>query len=235
VPVHAGETPQAGPPATGAAAGRAAFLAERRAISVRRFDELHSPHYDEHWGGIGAGHAAFVTRLAGLVRPGGEVLDAACGTGKYWPMLLAAGLGVTGTDQSAGMLGRASSKHPQVPVRRIELQGLLAVTGLHDRFDGLICVDAMECVAPEHWPGVAAGLAAALRPGAPGYLTVERYPGPLPPAADPRQVPGEVIEDGSYHYYPTLPQVRQWLATAGFTTVDQAEASDYWHFLVARG
>src|SRR6266536_4160540 len=59
------------------------------------------------------------------------------------------------------------------------------------RFDGLLCVDALECVAPEHWPGVAAGLAATVRTGAPAYVTVELRTGPLPAATDPRQVPGE--------------------------------------------
>jgi hypothetical protein len=71
-------------------ADRRTFLTEWRRASVFRFDTLHSPHYDEHWGTISPSHEAFVTRLARLIRPGGEVLDAACGTGKYWPALLAA-------------------------------------------------------------------------------------------------------------------------------------------------
>jgi hypothetical protein len=66
-----------------------------------------------------------VARLAGLVRQGGTVLDAACGTGKYWPALLAAGLQVTGVDQSAGMLAQASRKHPvsASTCRRVHLNG----------------------------------------------------------------------------------------------------------------
>ncbi|HMD24804.1 MAG TPA: class I SAM-dependent methyltransferase, partial [Streptosporangiaceae bacterium] len=66
---------------------------------------------------ISPSHAAFVARLAGLVRQGGSVLDAACGTGKYWPALLAAGLQVTGVDQSAAMLAEARRRYPQVPSR----------------------------------------------------------------------------------------------------------------------
>jgi SAM-dependent methyltransferase len=88
-------------------ADRRAFIAERRQASAYRFDTLHSPRYDENWGAISPSHAAFVTRLTTLIRPGGDVLDAACGTGKYWPTLLAAGLRVTGADQSAGMLAQA--------------------------------------------------------------------------------------------------------------------------------
>ena len=45
-------------------ADRMAFLAERRALSVQRFDTVHSPHYDRHWGAISATHADFAARLA---------------------------------------------------------------------------------------------------------------------------------------------------------------------------
>jgi hypothetical protein len=84
--------------------GWLAFLAVRRALSVERFDTVHSPAYDEHWGEISPSHADFVPRLLRRTSPGGLVLDAACGTGKYWLVLLAAGMQVLGVDQSAGML-----------------------------------------------------------------------------------------------------------------------------------
>jgi SAM-dependent methyltransferase len=210
-------------------ADRQAFVAERRAASTHRFDTLHSPHCDEDWGVISPSHAAFVARLAGLVRQGGAVLDAACGTGKYWPALLAAGLQVTGVDQSAGMLAQARGKHPEVPSRVVALQDLAA---LPDRFDGLLCVDALECVAPEDWPEVAAGLARVLRPRASAYVTVELPAGPLPPPADPRQLPGEVVEGGGYHYYPPRAMVRGWLEAAGFAITEEADADSYWHLLL---
>ena len=213
---------------------RRAFVDERRAVSVQRFDIVHSPHYDARWGAVGSAHGDFVARMAGLVRAGGEVLDAACGTGKYWPALLAAGVRVTGIDQSAGMLAQASRKHPGVAVEVLALQDLQDAVDWHGRFDGLICVDAMECVAPEDWPCVAGGLAATLRAGAPAYVTVELCQGPLPPPADPRQVPGEVIEGGGYHYYPARQQVCQWLDAAGLAVSEQAEAGCYWHLLLTR-
>jgi SAM-dependent methyltransferase len=159
-------------------------VAERRAASAHRFDTTHSPRYDENWGAVSPSHAAFVARLAGLVRQGGAVLDAACGTGKYWPALLAAGLRITGVDQSAGMLAQARRKHPEVPSRVLALQDLAT---LPERFDGLLCADALEYVAPEDWPVVTAGFARALRERAPAYVTVELPDGPLPPPADPCQ------------------------------------------------
>ena len=54
------------------------------------------------------------------------------------------------------MLAQAHRKHPEVPSRVVALQDLAA---LPDRFDGLLCVDALECVAPEDWPVVTAGFA----------------------------------------------------------------------------
>ena len=169
---------------------------------------------------ISPSHAAFVARLAGLVRQGGAVLDAACGTGKYWPALLAAGLHVTGVDQSAGMLAQARRKYPQVPSRVLALQDLAE---LPDRFDGLLCVDALENVTPEDWPVVAAGLGTVLKDEAPAYVTVELPDGPLPPP-----------DGAGYHYYPPRDQVRHWLAAAGFAVTDEADADHYWHLLLAR-
>ena len=207
-------------------------MAERRAVTTHRFDTIHSPHYDEDWGRIYPSHAAFVARLAGLIRPDGAVLDAACGTGKYWPALLAAGLRVTGVDQSAGMLAQAHRKHPEVASRVLALQDL---AGLPDRFDGLLCVDALENVAPEDWPAVAAGFARVLRPHAPAYVTVELRDEPLPPPLDPRQLPGEeLLASGGYHYYPPRPFVRDRLTSAGFTITDEADADFYWHLLLTR-
>ncbi|HEV2259864.1 MAG TPA: class I SAM-dependent methyltransferase [Streptosporangiaceae bacterium] len=162
---------------------------------------------------ISPSHAAFVARLAGLVRQGGTVLDAACGTGKYWPALLAAGLRVTGVDVSAEMLAQARRTHPQVPCRVLALQDLAE---LPDRFDGLLCVDALERVAPEDWPVVAAGLAAVLKDQAPAYVTVK-----LP-------------DDGGHRDDPPRDQVRRWLAGAGFAITDEADADSHWHLLLTR-
>jgi hypothetical protein len=157
--------------------------ADRRAFPAERPAERPAP--------ISPSHAAFVARLAGLVRQGGAVLDASCGPGKYWPALLAAGLHVTG----------------------VPLQDL---PELPDRFDGLLCVDALENLTPEDWPGALAGLAAVLKDQAPAYLTVE-----LP-------------DRGGDHHYPPRDQVRRWLVTAGFAVTDEADADRYWHLLLAR-
>ena len=209
-------------------AERRAFLDQRRAVSRRRFDELHSPVYDQNWGGyINPAHAAFTDELARRLGAGAHVLDAACGTGKYWPRLLASGLRVTGADQSAGMLEVARAKGLPVATVEVALQDMAA---LPDRFDGLLCVDAMECVGPEDWPMVLNGFRAVLRPGGWAYLSVE-LPEEEPPEPAGVLVRGEVLEGEAYHFYPSREQVRGWLAEAGFATVKEADGDGYWHLL----
>jgi hypothetical protein len=132
------------------------------------------------------------------------------------------------------MLSQAARKHPAVSTRVLALQDLVTAEDLQGRFDGLLCVDAMEYVEPEHWPGVAAGLASTLGAGAPAYLTVELPPVDLPPPEDPRQVSGEVIEGGGYHFYPAREQVGSWLEGAGFAIDETADGDDYWHLLLRR-
>ncbi|MGH3503140.1 MAG: class I SAM-dependent DNA methyltransferase [Nocardioidaceae bacterium] len=152
---------------------RRRFLDQRRIRGRHRFDTLHAPPYDEHWGQLPESHARWLARVGGMIPEGSAVLDAACGTGRAWPPLLSAGLRVTGTDQSGGMLEVAHRKHPQVPVERVALQDLAAFDQWSGRFDGLTCVDAMENVGPEDWPGVLSGFGFVLHRLAPMYVTVE--------------------------------------------------------------
>jgi ubiquinone/menaquinone biosynthesis C-methylase UbiE len=78
------------------------------------------------------------------------VLDAACGTGKYWSLILDSGRSVVGIDQSQQMLLRAKDKFPN---QRTEKMGLQEIDFI-EAFEGIICVHAMEFIAPEDWPPV---------------------------------------------------------------------------------
>jgi cyclopropane fatty-acyl-phospholipid synthase-like methyltransferase len=210
------------------------FLDERREICRRRFDTMHAPVYDDRWGGyLNPTHERCVRALLSGLAAGTRVLDAACGTGKYWPMLLAAGLSVVGADQSHAMLDVAASKHPEVTTRRVALQDL-ALAELDD-YDALLCIDAMENVGPEDWPVVVTGLRGTLRPGGAAYVTVE-----LPDADDPDRpdatdaplVPGEVISGGAYHYYPSVHDVSVLLVEGGFRVDEELEGDGYVHLLL---
>jgi hypothetical protein len=91
----------------------------------------------------------------------------------------------------------------------------------------------MEFVPPEEWPPVLERFRRALRPGGWLYLTVELASDDRVRAANQaaRQrglpvVEGEVVwdgPDGYYHHYPSMEQVRSWLADAGFTIDEEAE------------
>jgi 2-polyprenyl-3-methyl-5-hydroxy-6-metoxy-1,4-benzoquinol methylase len=75
---------------------RQVWLAERRAALVADYDagaatygrEEYSWDMQREW----------VARVLRLIGPGATVLDAPCGTGRYFPMLAAAGVRVAGVD-----------------------------------------------------------------------------------------------------------------------------------------
>jgi SAM-dependent methyltransferase len=219
---------------------RAAWLQERRRVAEERHDTLHAATYDREWGAISPNHRRFVAALVDRCPAGGRVLDAACGTGKYFGMILDAGRQVVGVDQSAGMLAQARAKHPEVPVQKVGLQEL----AFEAEFDAALCVDAMENVFPEDWPLVLANLRRALRPGGHLYLTVE-----LADEEELARVLAEATADGlpvvageftsrgsGYHYYPQLDQVAVWVREAGLEAVEDGHDDDYYHLLTrARG
>lgn len=89
-----------------------------------RYDTMFAAQYDERWGRVDPTHARMVARFLELCGEGAAILDAACGTGKYWEMVLARGCRVVGVDQSVQMLRRATEKFPGVPVRKLALQEL---------------------------------------------------------------------------------------------------------------
>jgi SAM-dependent methyltransferase len=211
---------------------RATWLLNLRQENERQEDALSSV-FDENWGEIGDTHRAFLEKFVSILPPDGRVLDAACGTGKYFGVVLGSGRSLLGVDHSGGHLARARAKFPQVPTEKHDLQDLPYT----EEFDGLMCVDAMEFVPPEEWPIVLARFRRALRPGGWLYLTVElaredRVREANEEARDSGLpvVEGEVMweePDGYYHHYPSMEQVRAWLAAVGFLIEQEAEGA--WH------
>lgn len=221
---------------------REMWLAERRAAVVAVYDQ-EAPGYDEHEYPSDT-QREWIVRLLGLVRSGGAVLDAPCGTGKYFSLAAAAGLRVAGVDQSAGMLAQARARGIAFLLEHKALQDL-SYTG---QFDAVMTVDAMENVPPEDWPAVLASLRRAVRPGGYLYLTVEEVDQAQIEQAfaslSARGLPavwGEVVEGdvAGYHFYPGRDRVLQWFAQQALTIVDegfsQADGWGYRHFLLRRG
>ncbi len=201
-------------------------------------DTLFAPIYDQNWGGyINESHRTMLERFLAACPPRATILDAACGTGKYWQLILDSGRSVVGIDQSREMLKIAQRKHPGVPVRKLGLQELAD----RDAFDGIVCIDAMELVFPEDWPLVLQNFHRALRDRGLLYLTVElETPEALADAycagreAGLPVVEGEVTREGGYHYYPPIPRVRAWLGEACFSIEAEAEGDDYHHILARK-
>ena len=220
---------------------RQAWLRERRQTAEERHDTIHAFTYDEQYGEIGPTHRRFVADLLERCQPGGTVLDAACGTGKYFAMVLDAGRRVVGTDQSTGMLARARARFPGVPLERVGLQEL----AFDAEFDAVMCIDAMENIPPEDWPRVVGNLRRALRPGGHLYLTVEQVDDEELDRelaeATARGLPvvrGEESRDG-YHYYPSREQVGYWLEEGMLVVVAEdyspGDGYGYLHLLARTG
>ena len=146
-----------------------------------------------------------------------------------------------GTDQSEGMLASARSKHPDVRFDQIGLQEL----AFEGDFDAAMCIDAMENVPPEEWPGVLDNLRRAVRPSGFVYLTVEEIERQQiisafeeAIAAGLPSVYGEVVagDTAGNHYYPERDRVQGWLTDAGFRVIQDADewldGYGYHHLLV---
>ncbi|HLJ98388.1 MAG TPA: methyltransferase domain-containing protein [Streptosporangiaceae bacterium] len=221
---------------------RQAWLAERRSAVVAAYD-AGAPGYDESEYPSDL-QREWVARVLRLIAPGGVVLDAPCGTGKYFPLVAAAGHQVVGVDQSAGMLAQARARGIAVELEQVALQDLSYV----DAFAAVITVDAMENIPPEDWPLVLANLHRAVRPGGFMYMTVEQV-GQAEIDESFRNlsarglpaVQGEIVEGdvAGYHYYPGREQAVGWFEREGLAlrdeTFGQEDGWGYHHFLLRAG
>jgi ubiquinone/menaquinone biosynthesis C-methylase UbiE len=218
---------------------RSTWLRERRAAVMADYDADAST-YDENTYPA-TSHVAFTERLLALCPAGGTVLDAPCGTGRYFSVVQASGRSVVGMDQSAGMLAQARAKGIAARLQQVGLQELAAVA----EFDAAMTVDGMENIPPEDWPTVLRNLRRAVRPGGHLYLTVEEVSESQIDEAFAQEqreglpvVRGEVVEGDTagYHYYPGRDRVRDWLEAEGLSVVaegfDQEDGWGYWHLLL---
>lgn len=208
---------------------RQVWLAERRAALAAAWDAEAAAYGDgpQPWDV----QRAWVVRVLGLIPPGGVVLDAPCGTGKYFAMLAAAGHRVAGADQSAGMLARARARGIAFSLERTSLQDL----SYPGRFDAVLTIEAMQHIPPEDWPGVLANLRRAVRPGGLVYLTVQdlhqhhiqRAFESLRARGLPA-VRGELAGEDTpgYHYFPGRDQAADWFGRQGLVSSMRASGGE---------
>ncbi len=217
---------------------RNTWLREKRRETEMQYNTIWAPHYGEKYGVYSnLTHQAFIKKFLRFLPHPSMILDAACGAGRYFPLLLGTGRTVVGVDQSQGMLDRAKTRYSNILLEKVGLQEMT----FSETFDGVICMDAMEHVGPEDWPITLANFSEALKSKGFLYFTVE--------AADesrnqeslyPRRkaglpvIMGEWPDGDCYHYYPSMQLVKGWVNQAGFEMVEELEGDGYHHFIVRK-
>ncbi len=237
---------------------RAEWLKQMREKTEALYDHF-SPQYWVEFG-LYANETdrEYLEKFLERVPPHSSLLSAACGAGRYDGMLLYAGHSVVGIDQSEGMLARVSEHFPEVQYTKMGLQEM----DFREAFDGIICMDAMEHVCPEDWPGILRRFQEALKPGGVLYFTVDLAKRDDVEAAYERAkalglpvvfgevadkvdeaceqlkalgaVPDELADAAVYHYHPSLEQVRMWVGQAGMAIDDEGTGNGYEHFVVRK-
>ena len=197
-------------------------------------------------------HLEFVKKFLDRIPPHSKLLSAACGAGQYDGFLLEAGHRVTGIDQAGGLLARASEFFPDIRYEKIGLQEM----DFREEFDGITCIDALEHICPEDWPGVVHGFREALKPGGVLYFTtVFSDDDQLEKAYERAKALGlpVVFGEGIHHveedyetavmsgekpdaddfrlydYSPPLEQVRTWIKQAGLVIEEEGIGINHYY------
>jgi ubiquinone/menaquinone biosynthesis C-methylase UbiE len=218
---------------------RQSWLDERRSTVAAFYDSI-APTYDNLLYPTDLQNQ-WLERMLAFCGPNSLLLDAPCGTGKYFQTVASAGHRIVGIDESASMLEQARARDIAVSLERM---GLLDLSYVNE-FDAAMTIDSMENVAPEDWPLVLANLQRALRPHGLLYITVEELDDAVVDDAFERlvrlgipAVRGEVVEGdvAGYHYYPGPDRVIRWCDAAGLEIVDQGHKREeewaYHHLLL---
>ena len=238
---------------------RVEFLNKMRSMAEALYD-LISPQY---WVKLGVDvdedHFTYLQKFLEWIPPGGKILSAACGAGRFDGLLVEAGHPVIGIDQAAGMLKQAREQFPleRFPHLQYEKMGLQEMN-FEAEFEGAICMDALEHICPEDWPGIMRNFQKALKPGGLLYFTtdweepdvMERsyqqaqalgFPvvygevvDELEAAYEQAKAGGPVLDASVYHYHPPLEQVQAWVAQAGLTIEEVGTGSEYHHILATK-
>jgi SAM-dependent methyltransferase len=148
---------------------RAEWLKQMRDKAEKLYDHFSPLSWVRFGRSIDETHQEYLQKFLQRVAPRGHLLSAACGAGKHDGLLLAAGHSVVGIDQSEGMLAQAREHFPEVRYEKVGLQEM----DFREVFDGATCIDAMEHICPEDWPGILRRLREALRPGGTLYFTMD--------------------------------------------------------------
>ena len=217
---------------------RQKWLAERRAALAAAYDAEAATYDDERhpWDM----QREWVARVLGLIPPGGTVLDAPCGTGKYFAMLTAAGRGSRALTSRRACWpgpGRGASHSPSAHIAAGSVVCGPVQRGSDHRGDAAYPARRLARRAGQSGPGCPAGWPGV--PDGPGTGAAP-YPAGLRVRGLPA-VRGELAEEDTpgYHYFPGRDQAAGWLGQQGLAIVDEGfRRGNDWghhHFLLRPG
>lgn len=216
---------------------RVDWLKEKRLLAEERYDKIFSLKYDEKWGYINLKHKENLNYIINLLPKNSKILDAACGTGKYWGLVSFKDFIITGIDQSQKMLDISQNKFPNIQCYKLGLQELF----FENEFNCVICIDAMENICPEDWSKVIENFYNCLQNNGYLYFTVETISDEEKAFAFQKGLEmnapllkGEYIHEGGYHYYPKINDVKNILSEKNFTIIKENTSDGYHHFIAKK-
>ncbi len=109
-----------------------------RRVSAQEGYDLWAETYDETPNPVVAMDARHTLEVL-APKPGEQILDAGCGTGRHLGPIILAGSSPVGVDFSRGMLDVAQRNYPEVPLVLADLQRPLPFED--ERFDAVLCAD----------------------------------------------------------------------------------------------
>lgn len=107
-----------------------------RRVSAQEGYDLWAETYDETPNPVVAMDARHTLEVL-APKPGEQILDAGCGTGRHLGPMILAGSSPVGVDFSRGMLDVAQRNYPEVPLVLADLQRPLPFED--ERFDAVLC------------------------------------------------------------------------------------------------
>jgi 2-polyprenyl-3-methyl-5-hydroxy-6-metoxy-1,4-benzoquinol methylase len=238
---------------------RSDFLRKMREMAESLYDSCSVDYWVMFGAEVDEDHRTYLHKFLERIPPGGRLLSAACGAGRFDGLLVEAGHPVLGTDQSAGMLQQARrhfplEHFPQLQYEKIGLQEM----DFEASFDGAICMDAMEHICPEDWPGIMRNFQKALKEGGWLYMTTDwdeperlesafhqalamGYPVVYGEVVDELEAAyaqalagGPVLDASVYHFHPPFEQVRTWVDQAGLVMEEVGTGEEYYHILARK-
>lgn len=221
-----------------------------------RFSVQASPEtVDDAWKQGFEPHVRYLQTFLGRVAPYGILLSAGCGAGRYDGMLLEAGHTVMGIDLSAGMLAQARKRYPKIRYEKMalhemnfqnEFDGAICIEALEHVFPeewpvivhgfrealkpgGMLyfTVDVLatdwleeqyEKAKSRGLPVVFGEVAAEVDAAFEKVMAVENN----------GDVPDELTDSATYHYYPGVEQIRKWLEQAKFVIEVEGTGTFTW-------